>query len=230
MAVYTPLAGAGVQGLSSQVQRLIVEVLSYGPGYSTGRAAPQNYYHLGLLRLGVQGSYYPSVPIDGASILLDLPVGVNLLGYSLEPGTSISVTEVFEVFAPFPPGAVRVPNMFANVSLTPGSGSHTLLTYTVPSGKSSLLEYVWAGASIGDQTQTMAVSVTLSGSDLYRVFITGYATAPGSNQWDVLGPANPQLHLFAGDVVTVTATLASGTLAGIFHATLGILEYPQPMW
>jgi hypothetical protein len=139
MAVYNNLAGAGAQGLTPGTNRLFVDVLSYGPGYSTGEAAPQNYYHLGLLRLGVQGAYYPAIPVDGASIVVDLPVGVTTLGYSLKSGTSIKVTEATVV----PPNDALQPwdrnpafvTQGTIYSVNGGASTSSAWTYTVPSGR-----------------------------------------------------------------------------------------------
>lgn len=94
MSVYT-LTGAGVQGLTASTVRLFIDVLAFGAGYSTGGATPTNYYHLGDLRLGRDGYYYPVTFVDGAQIVLEVPAGVNLLGYSLFGATSIRVTEAF---------------------------------------------------------------------------------------------------------------------------------------
>jgi hypothetical protein len=92
VAVYN-LSGAGIQGLTAGTQQLRVEVITFPLVYSVGRASPPNYYDLGLLRLGNQGSYYPVRPIDAVEVLMDCPPGVTSLGYSLFGSTSIRVTE-----------------------------------------------------------------------------------------------------------------------------------------
>jgi hypothetical protein len=89
------LSGAGIIGLSSSVVHLFVEVLVFGPGYSAGLATPTNYFHLGLLRLGRHGGYYPPIPLDATDQIIDVPDGVDTLGYSLKTTTTIRVTEEF---------------------------------------------------------------------------------------------------------------------------------------
>lgn len=92
MATYE-LSGAGVVGLSDSVTRLFVEVTIYPPGISTGLAIPTNYFHIGLLRLGVQGAYGHVIPIDASTMFIDLPSGVTSLGYSLQGSGMIRVSE-----------------------------------------------------------------------------------------------------------------------------------------
>jgi len=92
MAVYN-LSGAGTQGLTAGTSKLRVEVIVFPSHFSVGRASPPNYYDIGLLRLGDQGSYYPVIPIDATDVLIPCPAGVTTLGYSLFGVTSIRVTE-----------------------------------------------------------------------------------------------------------------------------------------
>lgn len=92
MATYD-LSGAGVIALTPGVTRLFVEVLIYGGRAEAGAAIPTNYYHLGLLRVGVQGAYAPVRPIDATEIFIDLPDGATNLGYSLFDTTTIRVSE-----------------------------------------------------------------------------------------------------------------------------------------
>ena len=92
MATYD-LTGWGVQALTPGVARIFVEVLVYPASTQAGQARPTNYYHIGLLRQGVQGAYGPVVPIDASEIFLDLYDGVTDLGYSLFGTGAIRVTE-----------------------------------------------------------------------------------------------------------------------------------------
>jgi hypothetical protein len=94
MAVFD-LSGGGIHALTPGTTHLFVQVLVYGAGYSTGLAVPTNYFHLGLLRLGVQGGFYPVIPIDAPEMRIDCPVGATDIGYSLQTTTSIRVTEDF---------------------------------------------------------------------------------------------------------------------------------------
>ena len=94
MAVYT-LLGSGIQGLSSGVAHLFVEVLVFGAGISTGMAIPTNYYGLGLLRLGWHGGFRPVIPVDATTMYITVPDPTDELGYFLFTSTSIRVTEEF---------------------------------------------------------------------------------------------------------------------------------------
>lgn len=92
MAVHD-LSGAGVIAVTPGTTHLFVDVLVFGANLSTGSAIPTDYFHLGALRLGVNGSYYHVQYIDAASMIIDVPPNVNVLGYSCHDVTSIRVTE-----------------------------------------------------------------------------------------------------------------------------------------
>ena len=92
MTAYT-LTGRGVQQLSASVTRIFVTVTAFPPNLKFGSAEPTNYYHLGLIRPGVNGFYQPPVSIEGLDCFFDLPSGVTQFGYNLAPGTTINVSE-----------------------------------------------------------------------------------------------------------------------------------------
>lgn len=138
MAVYN-LTGSGTIGLTAGTTRILVDVQTFASTRSIGRATPPNYYDLGLLRFGVQGSYGLTYPIDSASMFLDCPDGVTTLGYSLFGTTAVKVTEQFAsvsntTLQPWDrnPSVVAVASQ-ANIA--PGAANVTLWTYTVPTGK-----------------------------------------------------------------------------------------------
>lgn len=87
------LAGAGTRGLTSGTTHLFVDLVVLGPGYSTGRATPTNYFHLGLIRAMFHGSAYPVIPVDAFNMIIELPRETDGLGWSLTSGTSVHVTE-----------------------------------------------------------------------------------------------------------------------------------------
>lgn len=93
MAVYSNLAGGGTQALSPGTTHLFVDVTIFGEGFSSGRAVPTNYYHLGLLRITFHGASYPVIPIDAANQIIELPEAYDGFGWSLAPETLITVTE-----------------------------------------------------------------------------------------------------------------------------------------
>ena len=94
MAVYD-LVGDGIISLSSNVRGLFVELQVVPDGVSTGLAVPVNYYHVGLLRLGRNGSYLPAIPIDANQQYVQVPIGFNGLGYHIKNVGAIRVTEDF---------------------------------------------------------------------------------------------------------------------------------------
>lgn len=230
MATYSNLSGAGVTGLSNNVTRLFVTVTVFGPGYSTGRSAPTNYYHLGLLRLGVQGAYFPSVPIDGASIVLDVPPGVTSLGYSLTPGTAITVQEAFNTYAPFPLGGHHLSGLAGSPALPNTGVAQVLAAYTVPANRSALLELVVFGAAISNSNNTVTVVVYWNGQPVYYETWHGPLNLNQTGEWIFTPTGTPSLKMVAGDVVQVVGS-CTGTNASIQTIyNLVVLEYPEPVW
>lgn len=92
MAAYD-LSGAGQTSLTVGTTHLYVDLQVLGPGFSTGRAIPQNYFHLGLLRPMFHGAAYPVIPLDAFQQIIELPRETDALGWSLSPGTACRVTE-----------------------------------------------------------------------------------------------------------------------------------------
>ncbi len=92
MATYH-LSGAGVQGLTSGTLKLFVTVDTFPLVYTVGRATPPNYYGIGLLRLGEHGAYYAAVPIDATDMVMLVPFGADVLGFSLFDRVNITVVE-----------------------------------------------------------------------------------------------------------------------------------------
>jgi len=129
MSVYN-LTGAGTVGLSANVSRLIVDVQTFDPNRTIGRATPPNYYDLGLLRFGVQGSYGITQPIDAASLFMDAPEGATTLGYTLFGVTAVRVTEQF----------ASVPDLSTCVAQGQVAGTDSGTVYTVPAGSAFILK------------------------------------------------------------------------------------------
>lgn len=140
MAVYT-LQGSGVIGINTGTGRLIVEVLVYPRSYSFGKGVPNNYYDIGLLRVGVQGVYFPTKAIDATAMLLEVPQDANNLGYWIaDPGT-VRVTEVpwqqtvpGWALQPWDRNPVIVQRSGA-ANVPPNTIPTQLWDYTVPAGK-----------------------------------------------------------------------------------------------
>jgi hypothetical protein len=87
------LTGVGVQALTPASSRLFIAIQVAPLTSGNGRANPTNRFDIGLLRLGVDDWYYPPVPVDADQMVLDLPSGVDQLGYSLFQITEIGVDE-----------------------------------------------------------------------------------------------------------------------------------------
>jgi len=230
MATYSNLAGAGTQALSSNVSRLYIDVVTFGKVISTGRAAPTNYFHLGLVRLGVQGAYYPPVPIDAAQMVLDVPPGVTTLGYSLQDVTTITVIEVIGPLSnsdlmPWDRSPALV-NQAGNAVVSTTSGEVQAWTYTVPSGR---ILYV-AHARVGLVVLTAYTSVTqgycvlrTSGTVLLAAY--SYALAVNSQNYDFLAgdawyfPAGTVLVCAYSNAGAGGSTLVTAELSGfLFNA------------
>jgi hypothetical protein len=92
MASYT-LTGMGTHAVTSGTTRVWLSVSTFADGSTIGAAYPANYYHLGLLRFAEEGGYRPAFPIDAASMVIDVPPNTDAVGYSLAPGTTITITE-----------------------------------------------------------------------------------------------------------------------------------------
>ena len=132
MAVYT-LSGSGTRALSANVVRVRVEILALPPGAHTGHAAPVDYFGVGFLRFGVQGSYLRKLPIDGFDILLDVPANATTIGWYVFPPGSIRVTEQFASTTPVGNPLRVARNYYAPVAA--GAAALTLWTYTVPANR-----------------------------------------------------------------------------------------------
>lgn len=139
MAVYT-LNGSGTQALSANVSQVRVEILTLPKGASVGHAVPSDYFGVGFVRFGVQGSYLRKEPIDGFDILIDVPPGATTIGYYLFPAGSIRVTEQFAAAVanwqkqPWDrnPGVVAY---LQSQQLIANAGTSSLGSYTVPAGR-----------------------------------------------------------------------------------------------
>lgn len=199
MAVYN-LTGSGVQGLSSGQSQLLVDITSFDVHRSVGRAAPPNYYDLGLLRLGQQGSYRPTFPLDSTSMVIDLPDKTDVLGYSLFGTTAIRVTEVAPVATGNPLRIIR----YGSQSPPASSGATVLWTYTVPANRVCRVSYLMAlianGAPSGNNAQ-----VNLNGNLL--LFATPDSTHPTSGFGTMAAPT--PFWLVASDVLTAYAIIGT---------------------
>jgi len=223
VAIYN-LSGAGTQALTSGSTRLLVDVTTFDPRRSAGRASPTNYYDLGLLRIGVQGSYAPAFPIDAASMFIDLPFGATTLGYACFGTTAIRVTEQAIAFTrPMPWDRNPVPRVFGiNNSYVGPTAQTALFTYTVPAGK---LFYL-ASANVSIERSVLPTSssgavafVQAKGQYLCIVNTSGGTVGQvWSDGWSGAG-----LILLAGDVVT--GTVQNADSGGFITASVAASGY-----
>jgi hypothetical protein len=226
MAVYN-LTGAGVVGLSSNVDRILVDVQLFTSDDRIGRATPPNYYDLGLLRWGVQGSYGPTLPIDSASMFLDAPAGVTSLGYSLFGTTAIRVTEQFAEPAA---GGTHVSGLSYANTLTTAQGQIQLVSYTVPASRSALLEAVFLGVNLGTNPNEVVLAIYFNGALIeYDLIVGPMNDAATGAVWSSPASLAP-IRMNAGEQLLLEGGNVAGSSAIQFLASAIVLEYPQPMW
>lgn len=158
-----------------------------------GQASPTNYFHVGLLRIGVQGSYGPVIPIDAASTFIDLPAGATTLGFSLFDTTNIRVTEQAAAAL----ANVSRVNVHAGANIPTGGASVSIGSYTVPAGRMARLDVVTAGVAgaIADPTQAQIYI------DPSTLLLTVYSASTTHASEFVQGLLPNPLTLFAGDVL-----------------------------
>lgn len=219
MAVYT-LNGGGVQSLSAGVTRLLVDVLVFPGNPEVGAASPTNYFHIGLLRVGVNGSYAAVRAIDAASIFIDLPAGATSLGYSLFHGSSIRVTEQFAV----PLGNATRIKLRASVAVPSGGASNVLLTYTVPAARMARLDVVFAMLLAG-LTDPTRIEAYVDNNLLFFVYSLGGAAAGHFAQASVINP----LLVYAGEKVEFDAFNASASATTMIASLIG-MEFDAASW
>jgi hypothetical protein len=87
------LAGSGVQSVSIGANRFFVHVDAFPQVFGQGRAIPPNYYDIGLLRFGYQGAFTPAKPIDARDMVIPREDIWDEVGYWLQPGVLITLTE-----------------------------------------------------------------------------------------------------------------------------------------
>lgn len=226
MAVYN-LTGAGTIGLTPETSRIVVDVTTFDPNRTIGRATPPNYYDLGLLRFGVQGSFGITQPIDAASMFMDCPDGVTTLGYSLFGTTAIRVTEQFGSAAA---GGVHVAGLSFSNTIANDSTTHTLFDYTVPNGHSALVELMSVQCNIAASAATATIQVAFLNQLILDQTVTGPLPVPTTQGWYLVGPLPVQLRMNAGERLNAMFT-NQGTSGPIYViADAVVLQYPQPMW
>lgn len=137
------LSGIGTQLLTAATARIFVSVTTYPTKYGFGRANPENLYDIGQLRFLIDGFCFQVFSIDAAQMVVDLPSGVDTLGYSLFGPSTIHVAETTP---PTPPGA----EVHTSVDGT-----------TFPLG--AYLDIIWSGvdsAAIDDRITIQPVTAT----------------------------------------------------------------------
>jgi hypothetical protein len=199
---------------------LLVDVTSFDARRSAGRATPTNYYDLGLLRLGVLGSYGPTMAIDAASMFIDLPIGVNQLGYSLFGTTAIKVTE--QVL-----GGIGNPTrklLYASPQVPGGTAGQVLWTYTVPTNRLARFDYIELGIFPG-ATQTNQMILLLSGAQVLVAY--GYSSTVAGTYATASLPSHVVLN--TGESLSVQAYTTTGGPYNTFAIALG-WEFDAASW
>jgi hypothetical protein len=213
MSQYT-LSGSGQQTLSPGVSQIRLTVTALGNGYSTGIAVPTNYYKLGELRLGAGGFFYPMIPIDATQQLIDVPAGVDTLGYGMQNSQTVTAVEVFAAPANFQKQPWdRNPHARAGYSQTqlpPLAAPANVTAYTVPASKLFLLS--WMEVEIYHTTVATAPNVVtaqgiVAGQGLLFLAINGQPIGVvATDRFDGQG-----LVLVAGQTVQYSMTSYEAT-------------------
>ena len=223
MAQYT-LQGTGVIALSSGVSQLRTAVTVFPTGYSTGRAIPTNYYDVGLLRLGNQGSYYPPVALDATDTIVDVPGGVTSLGYSLFGAATATATEVF---APVSNALLQPWDRHsqawgegARLGLNGGSAQRTMWSYTVPTGKILAICSMRGGVTRTLQATSVSgpyVQGLIGGVEV--IFVQPFGNVAGDNEDDWVNGGT--IFIQAGQVVQMNCANGdnSGTVSCFGYAS-----------
>jgi hypothetical protein len=93
MAVYDNLSGNGIQALSAGTTSLDLYMLTLPPNRTFGNAYPNNYYHMGLLRLGSYNNWLPAFPVDALNQHIEVPADVNQVSWAMVPNSAMRLTE-----------------------------------------------------------------------------------------------------------------------------------------
>jgi hypothetical protein len=94
MSTYGPLSGSGIQALSAGVGALHVHINALPTAAGEGNANPANFYHVGFIRAGDGTAWWRAIPIEATDAWIGLPSGATQIGYWVNSGGSITVTEV----------------------------------------------------------------------------------------------------------------------------------------
>lgn len=221
MAVYT-LSGSGTRALSANVVQVRVEILALPPGAHTGHAAPVDYFGVGFLRFGVQGSYLRKLPIDGFDILLDVPANATTIGWYVFPPGSIRVTEMFASTTPV--GNPLRKNFTWNANVNAGAVAVTLWSYTVPANRLFRMSSSIVSCPAG-QPQTTSCLLALGGIIILQQQST--TAVPSGLQQQQQMPT--QLLMGPGEVLAALAWNAAST-AQFMEAYVTGWEFDQATW
>jgi hypothetical protein len=83
------ISGAGVHAVTTGTEVVFVDIDVFPAGISNGRAAPTNYYGVGLIRFGFHGSWFHTQPLEAAHSAFEVPAHCDTIGWSIfDPGTA----------------------------------------------------------------------------------------------------------------------------------------------
>lgn len=219
MAIYN-LTGSGVQSITSGQSQLLVDITVFDVHRSVGRASPPNYYDLGLLRLGQQGSYRPSFPLDSTSMVIDLPNKTDVLGYSLFGSTAIRVTEVVAAGLSNP---IQIKRAY-QASLAASTNNAVLWTYTVPANRVFRLTHYSHGIA-GAASGSGDIYLTFAGS----ILLFNYPAIGGATTLYTQGQVVSNPVAVAGDVIRTLGDNGTPTALAMYSTMLGV-EFDASAW
>jgi hypothetical protein len=165
MAVYDNLSGNGIQALSAGTTSLDLYMLTLPPNRTFGNAYPNNYYHMGLLRLGSYNNWLPAFPVDALNQHIEVPADVNQVSWAMVPNSAMRLTENITSLSipnwqkqPWDRNATMWGNMFLSF-IAGGTALTQAFTYTVPANRILRLSHLRALASRGQLATTPVVHV-----------------------------------------------------------------------
>lgn len=205
------LTGSGTVAVSGP-DALAIVVTSVGPHSNVRVGQPPTYYGLGHLSPGGSSGHLRDIPLQHVSQLEVLPTNeITSLGYTLQLGTEITVTELRAptavVSEPWRRNPTPIAQMYAN-DVGGGFSKTTVWTYTVPSGKWLHLSRVSALAEVVElysTFSTLLAQVEMGSTAIALALVK--RNALGAQAVDQL--AGAELLVPAGTVLTASITASA---------------------
>lgn len=172
MASYS-LSGSGVQVLTAGTTQLYVVITTRSYPARDGQANPVNRFDQGLIRPGVDGFYYPTIPIDADQQIIDLPAGTTEIGYALLFG---GVIRVGEGAAPAPPVSGSFGYTTVGASTDDIAGNMVWLKATSTPADNATLDHILVYAQQSIPTDSLLAALYTDNAGVPGTLIAGSTT------------------------------------------------------